>query len=397
MKRFGQIFGWYVNRVTKFFGNIQPFFIRLFNPVKKGTVVCWSYDFKQYSCNPRYLTEYLLDNHPELTIYWVFRKNPPKDIDSRIKCLRFHKGDYNKVVNTAEFLITNCRTDSYRFYWSKREDQKYIMLWHGGVALKKIEKDAESKLGYKYLTKAKHDSKMCDLMISGCKAQTKLLQEKFWYDGEILESGIPRNDIFFETDKHVQMREKICKLYGISPECKLILYAPTFRKGHNLDPYRIEWSEVIQELRKLYNTEDVKVLLRLHPNMLYADTSSLLNDPAVIDATHYHDMQELLCISDMLITDYSSSMFDFSMLMKPCILYATDIEQYDRGYYYSFNEMPYPVARTQEELTNCIKNFDQEKYDNDVKDFMENTVGMFEDGTASKQIAQWMIEHSIKK
>lgn len=395
MKRFGQIFGWCVSRTTQFFGNIPSFFIRLFHPVQKGTVICWSYDFKQYSCNPRYLTEYLLDNHPEYTIYWVFRKNPPKDIDPRIKCIRFHKGEYNKIVNTAEFLITNCRTDSYRYYWKKRAGQKYMMLWHGGVALKRIEKDAESQLGFKYLIKAKRDSKMCDLMISGCKAQTKLLQEKFWYNGEILESGIPRNDIFFATDSHSQIRERVCEAYGISSACKLVLYAPTFRKSRSLDPYRIQWSEVIEELRTLYGTEDVKVLLRLHPNMLSTDTSPLLNDPAVIDATRYHDMQELLCISDLLITDYSSSMFDFSMLMKPCIIYATDIEQYERGYYYSFNEMPYPTARNQEELIDRIKNFDQAKYDSDVKEFMDNTVGMFEDGTASKQIAAWMLDHSL--
>ena len=394
MKRFGQIFVWCVNRISKFFGNIPSFFIRLFIPVRKGTVMCWSYDFKQYSCNPRYLTEYLLENNPELKIYWVFRsENPPAEVDSRIRCLKFHSWEYLIVANTAEFLITNCRTDAYRFYWKKRPQQKYMMLWHGGVALKKIEKDAESKLSFTYLTKAKMDSKMCDLMISGCKAQTKLLQEKFWYDGEILESGIPRNDMLFATENHPAIREKVCSLYGISPENKLVLYAPTFWTGLSIDPYKIQWSEVITELKAMYGTEQVKVFLRLHPNMLTTDTSPLLNDPAVIDVTRYNDMQELLAISDLLITDYSSSMFDFSMLHKPCVLYATDIEQYDRGYYYTFDEMPYPVARNQAELTETIRNFNLQQHLAKVEDFMTNTVGMFEDGNASKRIAEWMSGH----
>lgn len=396
MKRFGQISGWCINRISKFFGNIPSFFIRLFLPVRKGTVLCWSYDFKQYSCNPRYLTEYLLENNPELKIYWVFRNTtPPADVDSRIRCLKFHTWEYLIVANTAEFLITNCRTDAYRYYWKKRPQQKYMMLWHGGVALKRIEKDAESQLSFTYLTKAKSDSKMCDLMISGCKAQTRLLQEKFWYDGEILESGIPRNDMLFATENHRAIREKVCSIYGITPESKLVLYAPTFRRNRSLDPYRIQWSEVITQLRAMYGTEQVKVFLRLHPNMLTVDTSPLLNDPSVIDVTRYNDMQELLSICDLLITDYSSSMFDFSMLRKPCIIYATDIEQYDRGYYYTFDQMPYPVAGSQAELIETIRNFDLDQHLMKVDDFMSNTVGMFEDGNASRRIAAWMSEHSI--
>jgi CDP-glycerol glycerophosphotransferase len=106
-------------------------------------------------------------------------------------------------------------------------------------------------------------------------------------------------------------------------------------------------------------------------------------------------MQELLSICDLLITDYSSSMFDFSMLRKPCIIYATDIEQYDRGYYYTFDQMPYPVARNQAELIETIRNFDLDQHLIKVDDFMSNTVGMFEDGNASRRIAAWMSEHSI--
>ena len=396
MKTFGQVFGWCFNRITKSLGNIPSLFIRMFMPVRKGTVMCWSYDFKQYSCNPRYLTEYLLENNPELKIYWVFKNIPSSGVDSRIKCIRFHSWEYYKIANTAEFMITNCRTDSYRYYWKKRPGQKYMMLWHGGVALKKIEKDAEGQLGFSYLMKARRDSKMCDLMISGCKAQTELLQNKFWYDGEILESGIPRNDIFFAKDTHVNIRERICKQYDISPESRIVLYAPTFRRGHSLDPYRIEWSEVVPELRRLYGTDQVRIFLRLHPNLMNkADTSPLLNDPAVVDVTRYHDMQELLCISDMLITDYSSSMFDFSMLMTPCIIYATDIEQYDRGYYYSFSEMPYPVARNQQELTDTLKEINLEEHLAKVNEFMTGTIGIFERGTACKAIAEWMSRHSL--
>ena len=395
MKDLGAAIGWGLNRIGKSFGNIFSLIIRCFTRVHKGRMMCWAYTFKQYSCNPRYLTEYLLENNTEFEIFWVFRGNvDTSGVDKRIKCVRYKSLRYFLLVNTAEFFITNARTDPYRIYWHKRKGQKYVMLWHGGVALKRIEKDAESQLSYSYLKKAKIDSKVCDLMVSGCRFQTSLLKEKFWYDGEILERGIPRNDVFFDKARHPEMRERICRKYGISPDSRIVLYAPTFRRDKSIEPYRIDWSRVVPELRKIYGTEKVSVLLRLHPNLIgKADASSLVNDESVIDVTRYHDMQELLCVSDLLITDYSSSMFDITMLKKPCMLYATDIEKYNRGYYFDFAELPFPLARNEEELIGNIRTFDSAAYDESVESFFEKHIGLCEDGNASKAIAGWLTQH----
>lgn len=395
MKDLGAAIGWGLNRIGKSFGNIFSLIIRCFTRVHKGRMMCWAYTFKQYSCNPRYLTEYLLENNTEFEIFWVFKGNVDTfGVDKRIKCVRYKSLRYFLLVNTAEFFITNARTDPYRIYWHKRKGQKYVMLWHGGVALKRIEKDAESQLSYSYLKKAKIDSKVCDLMVSGCRFQTSLLKEKFWYDGEILERGIPRNDVFFDKARHPEMRERICRKYGISPDSRIVLYAPTFRRDKSIEPYRIDWSRVVPELRKIYGSEKVSVLLRLHPNLIgQADASSLVNDESVIDVTRYHDMQELLCVSDLLITDYSSSMFDITMLKKPCMLYATDIEKYNRGYYFDFAELPFPLARNEEELIGNIRTFDSAAYDESVESFFEKHIGLCEDGNASKAIAGWLTQH----
>jgi CDP-glycerol glycerophosphotransferase len=395
MKNLGPAIVWGINRVAKVFGYIFTLIVRCFTKVQKGRIMCWAYSFKQYSCNPRYLTEHLLENNPEFEIYWVFRGGIDTSvIDKRIRCVRYKSLEYFKLVNTAEFFITNARTDPYRIYWHKRKGQKYVMLWHGGVALKRIEKDAEAQLSYSYLKKAKIDSKVCDLMVSGCRFQTSLLKEKFWYDGEILERGIPRNDVFFDKARHPEMKERICHKYGISPDSRIVLYAPTFRRNKSLEPYRIDWSRVVPELRKIYGTEKISILLRLHPNLIgKADASSLINDESVIDVTRYHDMQELLCVSDLLITDYSSSMFDITMLKKPCMLYATDIEKYNRGYYFDFAELPFPLARNEEELIGNISTFDSAAYDESVESFFEKHIGLCEDGNASKAIAGWLTRH----
>lgn len=395
MKDLGPAIVWGLNRIGKVFGNIFSLIIRCFTKVHKGRMMCWAYTFKQYSCNPRYLTEYLLENNTEFEIFWVFRGNvDTSGVDKRIKCVRYKSLQYYILVNTAEFFITNARTDPYRIYWHKRKGQKYVMLWHGGVALKRIEKDAEAQLSYSYMKKAKIDSKVCDLMVSGCRFQTSLLKEKFWYDGEILERGIPRNDVFFDKARHPEMKERICRKYGISPDSRIVLYAPTFRRDKSIEPYRIDWSRVVPELRKIYDTEKISILLRLHPNLIgKADASSLINDESVIDVTRYHDMQELLCVSDLLITDYSSSMFDITMLKKPCMLYATDIEKYNRGYYFDFAELPFPLARNEKELIGNISTFDSAAYDESVESFFEKHIGLCEDGNASKAIAGWLTRH----
>ena len=397
MKRVGGAIAWGLNRAIKSFGNMLSMFVRLGIKVKPGRVVCWAYNYKQYGCNPRYLTEYLLEHYPDMEIVWVFRKGVNiSDVDKRVKCVRFRTWEYLKMVNSAEFLVTNSRTDPWHIYWHKRPSQKYLMLWHGGAALKRIERDVEDRLGFSYVQKAKRDSKVCDLMISGCRANTKLIKRSFWYSGEILEAGIPRNDIFFNETLHRSIRQHIIEQYNLPSDGRIVLYAPTFRRSGTIEPYRINWNDMIPRLERMFGGAKVTLLLRLHPNLIgKADTSSLINHPSVIDMTRYHDMQELLCVSDMLITDYSSSMFDYAMLRRPCMLYATDVAEYDRGYYYDFRELPFPLAQNSEQLINLIENFDEKEYQGDLKTFLDERLGLVERGVAAEELARWMVAHRI--
>lgn len=399
MKRVGEAIVYRIGLIAKLFGNMTSYAIRLFTKVKPKRVMCWAYSFKQYGCNPRYLTEYLLQHHPDMEIWWVFRKGVDTSaVDPRIKVVRFRTWQYYKLLATAEFLLTNARTDPYRIYWHKRKGQKYLMLWHAGVALKRIERDAEAQLSYSYLCRAKNDSKVCDLMISGSAMHTELIHRAFWYDGQVLECGIPRNDVFFSKELHASFRERITAMYGIAPEDKIVLYAPTFRRSGSIEPYRIVWPEVIPFLQKMFGGEKVSVIVRLHPNLMgKVDTSSLVAYEGVVDGTMYHDMQELMCAADMLITDYSSSMFDFSLQGKPCMLYAPDMKQYDRGYYFNLRELPYPLAESAVELKSNIENFDAEAYAQKLDDFLMRRVGVKEYGNAAQQLAQWMESCSLQQ
>ena len=399
MKRLGEAVVYRIGLIAKLFGNMLTYAICLFTRIQPKRVMCWAYNFKQYGCNPRYLTEYMLENHPDMELWWVFRKGVDTSaVDSRVKVVRFRSWQYYKLLATAEFLVTNVRTHPYRIYWHKRKGQKYLMLWHAGVALKRIEKDAEAQLSYSYLCRAKHDSKVCDLMISGSRMHTELIHRAFWYDGEVLEKGIPRNDVFFEKTKHGAFRERITSMYGIAPDSRIVMYAPTFRRSGTIEPYRITWSSVIPALQKMLGSEKVCVIVRLHPNLMgKVDTSSLVGYEGVVDGTMYHDMQELMCVADMLITDYSSSMFDFSLQGKPCMLYAPDMAEYDRGYYFNLRELPYPLSENEQELIARIEGFDAAVYAENLNRFLVKRVGVKDEGRASQNLAEWMERNSMGK
>ena len=399
MKRGISIVGYGLNFIAKSFGNMFSWIICLFTEVKPRRVMCWAYNFKQYGCNPRYLTEYVLQNYPDMELWWVFRRGVDTTaVDPRVKIVRFRSWQYYKLLATAEFLVTNARTNPHRIYWHKRKDQKYLMLWHAGVALKRVERDAEAQLSFSYIRRAKNDSKVCDLMISGSRMHTELIYSSFWYDGEVLECGIPRNDIFFNKEQHTVFRERVTKMYGIDAESRIVLYAPTFRRDGSIEPYRINWAKVIPTLQKKFGGDRVSVIVRLHPNLMgKVDTSSLVAYDGVVDGTMYHDMQELLCVADMLITDYSSSMFDFSLQGKPCLLYAPDMALYDRGYYFNLKELPYPYSENEMELISNIENFDAVTYAHDLDEFLAQRVGVKERGDAAKSLAQWMAHKSLKQ
>lgn len=397
MKRITQFIGWVLNRIVKLPKNIAAYVANLTTPIVPGRVVCHSHSFQQYSCNPRYLTEYLHKHHPEFEIYWVFRNGAnTSELPKGVKSVRFRTWEYLKLMASAEFVFSNVRTDPWRVYWHKRRGQKYVMLWHGGVSLKRIEADAIDALSFSYIYRAKADSRICDLMISGCRMQTELQTKSFWYYGEIMERGIPRNDIFFDTERRKHLRLYIANHYGIDPTSRIVLYAPTFRSNHSTEPYTIDWSRVIPAISQMFGGDKIAVLVRMHPNLIgKVETSHLTAFEGVCDATRYNDMQELLSAADMLITDYSSSMFDFAMQSRPCILYATDAEAYDRGFYFNLRELPFPLAENEEQLIATIETFDSAAYTSRLNTFFTERVGLREDGHASEALAEWMVAHRL--
>lgn len=118
---------------------------------------------------------------------------------------------------------------------------------------------------------------------------------------------------------------------------------------------------------------------------------------SVIDVTDYPDIQELLAVADVVITDYSSAIFDFMLTEKPGFLLAEDYENYKdmRGLYYPLEETPFPLARSEEELLENIAGFDEDAYKEKVRQFLHRK-GTREDGNAAKRVVG-LIKEIISK
>lgn len=169
-----------------------------------------------------------------------------------------------------------------------------------------MERLVEDKLPPKYVKRAKKDSKMCDLLIFESANTISDVPYNFWYEGEMFRNGTPRGDIFINYDE--RLVRKVYDHYNIDYHKKIVMYAPTFRQGYDLEVDITFLERLTQTFEKRFKNSYV-MLVRLHPN----DTKNkerILGGSLpqnIIDASDYEDMQELLCATDTLITDYSSS------------------------------------------------------------------------------------------
>lgn len=366
---------------------MQNLIVDFFNifPIKKNKIFIFSYYGNQYGDSPKYISEYLVKNYPrnKFDIVWQFNDlESHKDIDG-IRVVKTMTLRCLYEMCTSKVILTNYRTTD---LFKKRKGQYYIQTWHSSLRLKQIEKDAENSLPKEYIEMAKEDSKKCDLLLSGCEYSTKIFKRAFWYEGEIFEKGTPRSDMLLKNNNEIS--KKVKKKLGINENRKLILYAPTFRKDDSLEVYNVDYKNVIEAVKKKYGGQ-WSFLVRLHPHLV-SKSKELIYGDNVIDVTKYDDIQELLVPSDILISDYSSLMFDFALTERPCFLYVPDLKEYiknDRKLYFNIKELPFINSSSNDELIDSINNFDDEIYKSKLKDFY-NKVGNFEDGKACENLAK---------
>lgn len=348
-------------------------------PIKKKRVVFISYYGKYYSDNPRAISDKLMNSDIEL--YWLVENPYRYKNEGQVKFVNVKSLKAIYILATSSVWVDNCRKEE---WIRKRKKQYYIQTYHAAIPFKCVEGDAEEDLEKAYVHSAKNDGKMSDLMISNSTWCTNLIRRAFWFNGKILQIGSPRLDNLLNITR--REKEIIKKRIGITDQSiGVILYAPTFRNNHCLSVYNMDYEKLCNTLKEHTGKEWV-ILVRLHFGM--TKEAKNISSKNIINVTSYNDIYELVGITDLFITDYSSTMFEAAIVRKPVFIYAPDIEKYkqERPLYFQFDEIPFSISKNTNQLIDNICGFRKEKYYQDIDEFFRK-LEIYEPGNASEIVA----------
>ena len=358
--------------------------------IDKNKVVFFTFQGK-YTCNPKYICRRLHELAPEIKCVWVvFSDDDRAEFPDYTETVLFGTPEYYRAVYSAKVLVDN----GFNFVKQpieKKKGQYYVETMHGSLGIKRIDASSNpnakrNKIGYRC-------GEISDYIISNSDFETDVYRSSFWEKTPVLMYGHPRNDILIngrDDTPDGDIYDKVRSFYGLPREAKLALYAPTFAREASK-----EFEEFDAELLRSCLTErfggDWYILKRLHPRdsrnrKVSADNSFIL------DGNHYTDIQEMMVAIDFAVTDYSSWIFDYVVSKKPGMIYAPDLEEYQNstGFYYSITATPFPLATDNASISDIVKNFDMEKYGEEVDLFLEGK-GCIDDGKASERSAEMVL------
>lgn len=354
-------------------------------PVRSNWVLFESHMGKQYSDSPKYIYEEMLKMGKKYKYIWSYENPELIEMPGPAIKVKKHSLRHFYYMNRSKYWVDN---QGIAHLVKKKKEQTYVQTWHG-TPLKRMGYDQKTLPTDRELSRLRLQTDSWDYFVSPNPYSTEIFRRAFRYGGEILETGYPRNDVLIQQPKDIAKKTR--GFFNISQERRVILFAPTFR---DWDPnsFQKTLADILALSKKL--DENTVVLLRLH--YLLSDRISRLGLPSnIINASSYQDIQELFLISDVLITDYSSVMFDYALLKRPIILYTYDLVEYvtRRGTYFDLeSRAPGPVCQTIDEV---IAYLDEPKRLRDYDKALENFIlqfGSIEDGKAARKVIDEVFE-----
>ena len=337
-----------------------------------------------FSCNPKYIILEIIKRNVNVQIFWL-TDYKPLEFPNQVTVIKKSSIKAWYLLSTSKVIILNSKGDNLHFF--KRKKQYVIQTWHGSFPLKYIEGEIEDMLPDWYVKNSKEDSKITNLIISNYPRMTTIFRNSFWYDGEIYECGLPRNDLYFRNEN---LKEKIRNKLHISHTKKIILYAPTFRDNGDTQCYNLEYKGLLKILKQKTRNEWT-ILVRMHPNVLMKE--NIFDDENIIDVGSYVDIQELNLIADLLITDYSSIIFDFMIQAKPIVLYTPDEDNYIkkcRGLRPEYFMMPFKKYYNNIDLQRGLADINLE---NSYPCSYYKSLGNIDDGMASSRVVDKILDN----
>lgn len=344
---------------------------------KKITFI--SFSGKSYSDNPKYISETLHKMAPDFKLYWVFINPSDKDtiVPPYVKKVKFNSLHYFYTLVTSKVWIDNFAKP---WFYYKKKRQFYIQTWHGDRSFKRIMYDVwdEGKRPERIF-----DEFQCDFITTGSLFAEKMYRTALNYKGEYFKHGSARNDYLLNYSNTDLNRIKM--MLNIPFDTRILLYAPTLRQKYAINNGIQEMTSIdLEGVIKTLNSkthENWVLLVRAHSAM----AGISLATENYIDVSYYEDMTELLIISDILITDYSSAATDYILTNKPVILFQDDIDIYldkDRKFYYDIKQSGFNVVYSNQELLDFIEK--QNIFDNsEINERIRKFYGTYETGRAS--------------
>lgn len=361
-----------------------------FKPIRSHKIVfLWSPQ-DLFSGNLKAIVLELLKNrNNKLDIVCIVGKHSLSGIPEGVRGVDYYSGKALYELATAKIWVFHGQSRKmFTDGMKKRKGQYLIQTWHGSLGIKKIGTLVSDNNPWG-LYFAKLTSGETDFWISNSTFETNVYTSSFPCVNEVLLYGHPRNDILVNTGKNGS--DEIKHEFNVIGK-KILLYAPSYRDSERTDCFNIDKKQIITSLESRFGGEWV-IMYRLHPQLKKYGSGLIPGSAEMIDATNYPDIQDLMLGVDALLTDFSSCIFDFMLTGRPGFIYAPDLDQFeqDRGFYYPLESTPFPIGRTNEELAEKIRSFDEEKYAKDVAAFLEDK-GCMEDGHASERVVQKISE-----
>ncbi len=325
------------------------------------SVLFMSFDGKSCTDNPRGVADELRRRGDRREHLWVVN-DWAVPVPAGASAVLTGSASYFAAIGRSRYLIAN---DHMPQPYRPRRGQRYVQTWHG-TPLKRLGYDIASPSfasGSRYFDFLANDVALWDLLISPNPFSTPILRQAFKYSGEVSESGYPRNDALLAmvSDEAVlgQVRERL----GIQAGKRVAMYVPTWRDNqhdgtgrYGLD-FQLDLTAAADRL-----ADEYVLLIRGHHLMEGWIRAASTRPGFVIDVTRYPDINELLAVTDVLVTDYSSVMFDFAPTGRPMVFFTYDLVQYRdqlRGFYFDFEkEAPGPLLATSAELVAALADLD---------------------------------------
>lgn len=359
-------------------------------PVRKNRILLHNDLGYNYSCNLKSIAEYITSNYHEHFEVILSVKEPNKYtyLQNRgIHPIKFNSFQYFYYAMTSKVFVTN--SGGYG-YIPLRKKQYVINTHHGGGAYKTCGKDMFEDT-YLFRKDLELSSKRTNIFLSTNSKFTEVVSNAIYMPKKVFwEIGMPRNDVLINGNE--EKKKYIRKKIGLKVDDKLVLFAPTYRKIDNnyfknsiSISYGLDCDRVCSALHTRFGG-NWRFAFRLHPCVENRDK---LPSEHVLDLSDYEDIQDLLLAADVMINDFSSSMWDFMLTGRPCFLFAIDLKEYveTTKVYTPVSEWPFPIATNNDELEKNILLFDEDKYKKDCNNHYK-ALGGCETGRATELVCK---------